>query len=98
MIKIGDYLYFYDKMWREEKIVAETTKSWITQYDKKINKKTLLKNNGQYSDMRFYTKQQMEDTIWIQNNRYNLSVRVDCCRDVSLLKEIAKMLGVEENV
>ena len=57
MIKIGDYLYFYDKMWREEKIVAETAKSWITQYDKKINKKTLLKNNGQYSDMRFYTKQ-----------------------------------------
>lgn len=86
----------YREHWRQTKIVSETPRSWITEWNHKIDKKT-----GQcrtvYGMVTFaYSLAEIDDKCWLHDHRYALSDHLRSCDDVALLRSIAAMVGYKE--
>lgn len=95
--KVGDKLYSHDS-WRsfdecsEIKISGETSQSRLLG-TRKVNKKTMLESNSQYSATLWYTARGKADEIWIKANACNIGEAISASRDVTLLRTIAGPIG-----
>jgi hypothetical protein len=82
----------YEKHFRAEEIVGETSVSWIVGPGKvKVNKKT-LESRTEFADRGYFTKTGMENDIWLHSHRYKISREAERA-SVEQLKEIARILG-----
>lgn len=71
--------------WKEVQIVGETSKSWILSNDKKIKKS---------GDPNFvFSEEEVEDRIFVGENRIAISNAVRDIYDAETLKAIAKLIG-----
>ncbi len=110
-IKVGDTYYIFDGNYRvypERKkgeydsrspiyrehfrpvtIMSETTRSWICGPKwKKISKRDPWKILN--------TPSMVDDDVWMNNNRYQISKKVHTNTDVDKLRQIAEIIGYEE--
>jgi hypothetical protein len=71
--------------WHEVAIIGETSRSWIISYtNDKVPKKSFP---GKYA-----VSQEQIDRLEFVSKRYQLSRRIDQCRDYETLQEIKKLL------
>lgn len=77
-------------------IIDETRNSWIVNHYGdfvKVNKETMaVRTLGVAYHRRAYTQQQMEEHIWMENNKYALVDMVKYCNDVTKLRMIKDIL------
>lgn len=76
--------------WRKVIIVAETSRSWVTDY---YGKK--LPKNGSWPHGWVRTEQEVDDSEWLYANRYKLGDAVRACQDVNVLRDVARLVGYE---
>lgn len=69
----------------EEKIVGETSRSWILSWGRKIPKK------GR-EDVCF-SEEEVDDKVWVNDHRYKIMRKVESLRDPAKLKAIAELIG-----
>lgn len=84
--------------WRSYVITGETRQSWLLGdrwSERKISKKTLRENNGQWGHEQFYTAEQRDNEVWVETNKYRIAGAVQACRDAAKLKQIAQILEVD---
>jgi len=106
-IKIGDKFFRYDENRRvyeksasgkivgstfrghffEVTIVSETAKSWIDQWGVKISKKEPF--------AKLFTEEMISEAEWVKVHSYRIKEAIGYCRDASVLKEVAKLIGYE---
>ena len=90
----------YRKHFRRVQIVGETSRSWLLEspsYDQlKLDKKTLMLRppGGQYglSAQVWLSEQAVEDDIFMQDKRGEVSRAVLACRDATAFREIVAVL------
>ena len=84
-------------------INKETTRSWVIEKGfgkpENVNKKTLLgtPDYGGISEQYYETEQDAKDYIWYLKNRRELYRKFENLRNISQIKQIAKILGVPTN-
>lgn len=84
-------------------IDRETSRSWVVDKGfgkpENINKKTLLgtPNFGGISEQYYETEQDAKDHIWYLEHRHELYKKFENLRNISQIKQIAKILGVSIN-
>jgi hypothetical protein len=80
--------------WQSFCVIGETRQSWLLDGSwkaRKVNKKTMLENNGQWGSARFYTAEQKDAKIWSDKHRYAIARAVEGCT-VDKLKRVAELL------
>lgn len=84
-------------------VIGETAQSWLLERDLKIDKKTGRlrcpnKNNSWYglSSSVWTTESDVEDEIWLGENRNQLAHAVQCCRNARLLRHIMGMIEAND--
>lgn len=103
-IKVGDTLWTRDmrntrKGWESKVITGDTKLSWVVDggrgegSGRKILKKTMLENHGQWGKQRWFTPLGMNDEIWLRDHRRNIADAVRGCETIESLKKIAEILG-----
>ena len=101
MLKVGDTVYEFNinnrsniEHFREVTITGETKSCFIIDNGAyQFNKKTMIQSPKiRTCNRHYYTKQGMEDSIWIKHNRYNLSEKVLRCNNIQILKQIQELL------
>lgn len=104
-IRVGDILwthpYGQPEKWlaQPEVITGETAQSWIMGDSRfnpeKVNKKTLRETIPKFGYRQWYTEQGKIDALFIRNHRHQISAAILSCADVSQLKKIAEIIGME---
>lgn len=98
-MKIGDKIWCHDyrsnrRPWFEAEIDGETRMSWIVG-SRKINKKTMLENQGQWGNVQWHTEESMQTERWVNMNRHKIAAHVEGCRDMETLRKIAAVVGYQ---
>lgn len=79
----------YREHWRPAKITGETSRSWITdRWGQKVLKR------GPHPGAAF-TQEEVDDDVFINDNRYTISDAVRRCRDAATLRAVALLVGYE---
>ena len=76
-------------------VFGETPRSWLASHDGTDKWEHMIHklDKKQSPDRgRWYTKAQMEDAVWLEENRRKIANVVERLSDVSLLKQIATLL------
>lgn len=84
----GSNAPIYSEHFVGSEITSETSRSWINKYGDKIPK-------GDRSKSRFYTKEEMDDDIWMESNRHKIIEKLRLI-DCDTLKKIAEIIGHQE--
>jgi hypothetical protein len=110
MPKIGDILHHYEEWrgrsnymdgWQSLEITGETKFSWLLKAgwrEHKVNKKTMLENNGQWGNIRWFTDEGRDGQIWRKEHGpaiYRAMQRYDL--SISQLKRIKAILDEPED-
>ena len=76
--------------WREMKITGETSRSWITEWDRKIPKKGF--------NPRFvcFSEEEIDRNAWIKENRNKIARVIERHNDYDLLQKVAQLIGYKE--
>ena len=102
-MKVGDTIWYFDvnrrvypkpgegclyaEHWREVEIKSETSRSWVTNRGK-VSKK------GQRGWA--FTRQEVDDDIYIYDNQYLLSERIKNCQNPGVMRAIKELLDKED--
>ena len=78
----------YGEHWRPVEVKSETSRSWVT-----INGKAPKK--GPHGGWAF-TQSEVDDDVWIHDNRNRLSAAVTLCRDIDKLRAVEMALRDEK--
>lgn len=73
--------------WREEKVIGETSRSWVVSFGKKVPKK------GGYGIA--FSIDEINNQAYIKNNAYKIGENVSNIKDHELLKKIAGLVGYD---
>lgn len=110
MINVGDKFYIFDDnrriykrdengrssgspIFREKfvqvEIVGETSRSWVFSYygETKVSKKDPWK--------KIHTLKMVNDKVWLKEHAYKLGEKVQQCRDIAKMKQIAVIVGLD---
>lgn len=89
--------------WHEQRIVSETTKSWVTNCKVKIPKGHRHSNRTKWSRHMFgvgvhytFDYQDVLAAEWVVDNVHDISRTVNDIRDPELLREVAKLIGYKQ--
>lgn len=99
MTQIGDTLWCHDyrsnrRPWFEETITGETKQSWLVgAVGYKVNKKTMLENQGAYGHRAWHTPTSKFVKLWLNEHPRKIAAQVEQCKDVDLLLKIADLIG-----
>lgn len=74
--------------WRQQEIVGETSRSWITNFGAKI-----LKSGAKGVA---FSVEEVEREAFVQENRHLIAAGVRDVKDYGLLKKIADLIGYKE--
>ena len=77
----------YEKHFRPIKIVEENDKEYICDYGV-INKRSNLLTLGRGSKVKYYTEQEKNDDVYINNNRYKISQKIMQEKNANILRKI----------
>lgn len=87
----------------EKYILGETKQSWVVGYEEsdinskrniKVSKKTLTYQGSFGLDGKLYLSEEIiNQTCWINDNRYEISEKVRKCEDYNKLKQIEEILN-----
>lgn len=98
-LKIGSKVWCHDyrsnrQPWFEMEITGETRVSWLMgTYPHKVNKKTMLENQGAYGHRQWHSAESMLEYTWLSNHPRHIAALVASSKDVALLLRIATMVG-----
>jgi hypothetical protein len=100
-IKIGDTLwgaeYGRPEQWRSLPVIGETKMSWLLGHARlhpiKVNKKTMLETVPNYGSIKWFTEQGKVDEEFRRKHAHGIGRAVESLRDVTLLRQIAEMIG-----
>jgi len=76
----------YREHWEKHDVIGQTSRSWITKYAGKIPK---LGGHGIA-----FTEQEVNDDVWIHDNRHLIARAVNENKNAETLREIAKLLNL----
>ena len=77
----------YAEHWRPVEIKSETSRSWVTIHGK-------APKTGPHGGWAF-TQNELDDDVWIHDNRHRLSSAVMLCRDIDKLRAVETALMSE---
>lgn len=80
----------YRESWNKYKVISETTRSWVLEYNKKVPKKPEKWQKHAFA----FSEQELEDLIWVDEYAYKISEAVRGA-DVGTLKKIAELMDGE---
>lgn len=76
--------------WREEKVVGETPRAWITECGTKVPKK------GAGSRVFAFSEEEISRAAYVQENRYWIAEKVGRLTDYDTLKKVAECIGYQQ--
>lgn len=82
----------YREHWQPETITSETPRLWVTNRGTKFPKKD---PNNEYRGI-CRSKEELEDKIFLHDHNFHIGKAVGECHDIAKLKEIAKLIGYDE--
>lgn len=71
--------------WRPERIVSETSRSWVTDFGSKIPK------SGPHGWLT--SQEEINDLAWAHDNAHRIASRIDERLPLNVLKQIAALVG-----
>lgn len=81
----------YRESWVKYEITDETSRSWITEYGRKIPKKP----NEIESRYLAFDETELEDRIWVHDNAYKISEKVRSA-DAETLRKVAEVISYDK--
>lgn len=76
--------------WREEKVVGETSRSWITERGTKVPKK------GANSRLFAFSEEEIDRESYVQESRHKIADMVRRLTDHDTLKRVAECIGYQQ--
>lgn len=86
-------------------IVSETSTHWVVKNEiapgfffseEEVSKRTL--KSGRRARRQWMTAAEKMDRIWLEANHWRLREHIGNVRDVTILRQVAKLVGYKENV
>lgn len=80
----------YKEHWRQEKIVSDTSRSWVLEYGRKIPKR------GEHFGI-CLNESELNDACYVNDCRYHISELINRLLDAEKLRKIAAIVGYIQN-
>lgn len=80
--------------WVKKSVIGETKLSWLVGHSERLA--TKVPKRGPLPRGMLLNECEVDEAVWINDNRYRLSEYVRDCRDFVTLKQIADLVGFEE--
>jgi hypothetical protein len=81
----------YREHWVPVVITGETSRSWLWGHRRDVK----IPKRGPHPGFAF-TQEEVDDDVWARASRHRVSRAVEHCQDVTKLRQVAAILGVEE--